>query len=79
MDPYQGTRYTEPAEDQMEGLVLEQIYRMTAGKKEDYVNSLIDRLVIYRRIHSFYSDSEEAFNDWKKRIMRLLIRGVLQS
>jgi len=35
LDPSQGTRYSEPAEDQMEGPILEQIYQMTAGKRED--------------------------------------------
>jgi hypothetical protein len=33
LDPYQGPRYIEPADDNMEHDVLNQLYTMTAGKK----------------------------------------------
>jgi hypothetical protein len=32
LDPYQGPRYTEPVDDNMEPYVLDQLYNMTAGK-----------------------------------------------
>lgn len=67
LDPYQGPRYTEPTEDSLEDKMLEQIYNLTAGRQEDYINPTVDGSVSWRSIHSFDSDSEEAMSNWQER------------
>lgn len=38
LDPYQGPRYIEPTDDAFGENALENIYRMTTDRWEDYVN-----------------------------------------
>nr|KUM49186.1 hypothetical protein ABT39_MTgene3735 [Picea glauca] len=67
LDPYQGPRYTEPADDALERDVMDQISNMTAGKREDYINPTADGSVSGKSIHSFYIESEEAMYEWQTR------------
>nr|KUM46584.1 hypothetical protein ABT39_MTgene1686 [Picea glauca]QHR86857.1 hypothetical protein Q903MT_gene864 [Picea sitchensis] len=60
LDPYEGPWYTEPIEEGLEDTMLNQIYNLTAGRQEDYINPTIDGPVSWRSFHSFDSDSEEA-------------------
>jgi len=66
-DPYKGPRYTEPADDALERDVMDHIYNITAGEREDYINPTADGSVSERSIHSFYSDSEEVMYEWQIR------------
>lgn len=47
--------------------MLNQIYNMTAGRQEDYINPTIDGPVSWRSFHSFDSDSEEAMYNQQER------------
>jgi hypothetical protein len=50
LDPYVGTRYTEPADNNMEGEYLDQLYTVIAGTRDDYINHTIDGSVSWRSI-----------------------------
>ena len=66
-DPDQGPQYTELCTNTMEKDILDQIYSITTGKRDYYVNPTADGSISWRSIHSFYSYLEEAFNEWKNR------------
>jgi hypothetical protein len=38
LDLYVGPRYTEPTDNNMEGEDLDQLYIVTTGTREDYIN-----------------------------------------
>lgn len=59
-DSYQGPRYTQPIEEGLEDTMVDQIYNLTAGRWEYYINTTSDGLFGWRSIQSFDSDSEEA-------------------
>ena len=63
-DLSQGPRYTEPIDDAFGDNELENIYNMTAGRWEDYVNSTVDGSVSSRSIDSFSFNLEEAGYNW---------------
>jgi hypothetical protein len=42
LDPYQGPRYTDPTEENMEQDILDQICTLTSGKRVDYINPTAD-------------------------------------
>ena len=37
-DPYQGSRFTEPVDDVEWPNLMDQLYQLTAGRQEDYIN-----------------------------------------
>lgn len=39
---YQGSRFTEQVDDKEEIILLDQLYRPTTGKREDYINPTMD-------------------------------------
>jgi hypothetical protein len=42
LDPYVGPRYKEPTKNNMEGEDLDQLYTITAGTRDDYINPTTD-------------------------------------
>jgi hypothetical protein len=42
LDPYEVPRYTDPMNNNMEGENLNQLYDVTVGMREDYINPTID-------------------------------------
>ena len=48
LDPYKGPRLKEPVDDAFGENALENIYNMTAGRREDYVNPTADGSVSCR-------------------------------
>jgi hypothetical protein len=50
LDPYVGPRYTDPTDNNMEGEDLDQLYIVTTGEREYYINPTTDGSVSWRRI-----------------------------
>jgi hypothetical protein len=50
LDPYVGPRYTKTIENNMEGEDFDELYTITAGTRDDYINPTADGLVSWRRI-----------------------------
>jgi hypothetical protein len=50
LDPYVGSRYTEPTKNYMEGEDLDQLYTVTTRKRNDYINPTSNGLVSWRSI-----------------------------
>lgn len=42
LDPYQGPRFIELADDKDEPGGLDQLYTLTVGKREDYINPMAE-------------------------------------
>jgi len=63
---YQGPRYNDPKDDNMEVDVINQLYALIAGKIVDYINPTIDGLVSWRSVQLADEDSKETFNDWQE-------------
>jgi hypothetical protein len=57
LDPYVGPRYMEPTKNNMEGEYLDQLYAVTIGTREDYINPTADGSVSWRSIQSTDKDS----------------------
>jgi hypothetical protein len=66
LDPYVGPRYTEPTDNNMEGEDLDQLYTVTTGTRNDYINPTADGSVSWRSIQSADEDSELAFDSWQQ-------------
>lgn len=66
LDPYQGPRFTEPTDDRDEPGALDQLYTLTAGKREDYINPMGGGSVIWRSIQSLETSSEVAWDAWQQ-------------
>jgi hypothetical protein len=66
LDPYVGTRYTKTTDNNMEGEDLDQLFTVTIGTKDDYINPIADGSISWRSIHSVDEDSELAFDNWKQ-------------
>lgn len=62
LDPYQGPRFTEPVDDRDEPGVLDQLYTLTVGKREDYINPTTGRFVSWKSIQSLETGSEVVWN-----------------
>jgi hypothetical protein len=63
LDLYVGPRYTEPTNKKMEGEYLDQLYTITIGTIEDYINPTADGSVSWRSIQS---ENEDSFDSWKQ-------------
>jgi hypothetical protein len=66
LDPYVGPKYTEPMNNDMKGEDLDQLYTVTIGTREYYINPIADGLLSWISIHSVNEDSELAFDSWKQ-------------
>ena len=66
LDLYVFPHSTKPTDKNMEGEDLDQLYIVTAGIREDYINHIIDGSVSWRSIQSVDEDSELAFDSWKQ-------------
>ena len=66
LDPYIGPIYTEPINNNMEGEDLDQLYTVTIGTRDDYINPTTDGSVSWRSIQSVDEDSELALDSWQK-------------
>jgi hypothetical protein len=64
LDPYVGDRYTEPTNNNMEGEDLDQLYTVTTGTREYYINPTVDGSVRWISIQSMDKDLELAFDNW---------------
>jgi hypothetical protein len=52
----------EPIDNNMEGEDLDQLYIVTTGMREDYINHIVDGSVSWRSIQSRDEDSELAYD-----------------
>jgi hypothetical protein len=50
LDPYVGPRYTEPTDNNMEEEDLDQLYIVTTGTRNDYINPTTDGSISWRSI-----------------------------
>jgi hypothetical protein len=66
LDSYVGTRYKEPIDNNMEGEYLDQLYMITSGTRNDYINPTSDGSVSWRSIQLTDEDSELDFDSWKQ-------------
>jgi hypothetical protein len=66
LDPYVGPKYTEPINNNMEGEDLDQLYIVTSGTRDDYINPTTDESVSWRSIQSVDEDSELDFDNWQE-------------
>ena len=62
--PYQVSRYTETMDNREDAQLLDHLYQMTAGRREDYINPTAEDSVSWRRIQSSELGSEIAWDDW---------------
>jgi hypothetical protein len=65
LDPYQGPRYIDLVEGNMEEDALDHLYTLTTGKQVDYINPTADGLVSWKSIQPAGEDSEVVFENWK--------------
>jgi hypothetical protein len=66
LDPYVGPKYTEPTDNNMEGEDLHQLYTVTIGTRNYYINPNADGSVSWRSIQSIDEESEFDFDSWKQ-------------
>jgi hypothetical protein len=66
LEPYVGPRYMKPKNNNMEGEVLDQLYTVTIGMREDYINPTFDGSVSWTSIQSTNEDLELTFDSWKE-------------
>ena len=57
LDPYVGPRNTKPTYNNMEGEELDELYTVTAGTRNNYINPTADGSVSWRSIQSVDEDS----------------------
>ena len=65
-DPYVGPRYTEPIDNNMDGDDLDQLYTVIDGRRDDYINPIVDGSVSWRSIQSTDEYSELTFESWQQ-------------
>jgi len=53
-------------DDREEPGVLDQLYTLTTGKREDYINPTAEGSVSWRSIQSSEASSEAAWDAWKQ-------------
>jgi hypothetical protein len=63
LDPYEGDKYTELVNEDMESSIIENIYNVTRHK-EDYVNPIANGELSWRSVHSHDIDLEDAMDIW---------------
>jgi hypothetical protein len=66
LDLYVGPQYTKTTEKNMEGEELDQLYIVTIGMREDYINTIVDGSLSWRSIQSVDEDSELTFDSWQQ-------------
>lgn len=66
LDPYQGPRFTEPIDDVEGPNFLDQLYALTAGKREDYINPTMTGSISWRSVQSKKVGSDVAMEDWQQ-------------
>jgi hypothetical protein len=64
LDPYMGPRYIEPTDNNMESEVIDQLYTITTGMKQDYIKPTTNGSVSCRTLQSAKEDSKIDFNSW---------------
>lgn len=62
LEPYQGPRFTELADDRDEPGGLDQLYTLIVGKREDYINPTAGGSVSWRSIQSSEIGLEDAWD-----------------
>jgi len=66
LDPYQEPRFTELIDDRDKPIILDQLYKLTASKREDYINPPAGGFVSWRSIQSSEVGSEVVWDAWKQ-------------
>lgn len=66
MDPYQRPRFTEPVDDRDELGMLDQLYTLTIGKREENINPTAGGSISWRSIQSLETSSEAAWDAWQQ-------------
>lgn len=64
LDPYQGSTFREPVDDKDDLGMLHQLYIVTTGKREDYVNPTAGGFVSWRSIQSSETGSQATLDAW---------------
>jgi hypothetical protein len=72
-DPDEGRRYTEPIREEDHAYELENIYKLTT-RQHDYINPTIDGNLRWRSDNTCSSDSEEALENWQKKMYEVSMR-----
>lgn len=65
LDPYQDSTFTELVYDVEEPNLLDQLYQLTSGKMEDYINPKIVGSSNWRSVQSLEVGSNVMMEDWK--------------
>ena len=50
LDSYQGLRYTETMDNREDAHMMDHLYQMTAGKREDYINPTATGSISWRSV-----------------------------
>jgi len=65
LDPYEGLRFIEPTNDREEPGMLDQMYRLRTGIREDYINLMDKGSIKWQSIRSSEVGSEVRWDDWQ--------------
>jgi hypothetical protein len=65
LDPYEGPRYTEPSNENMEPDILDQLYTVTIGKWVDYINPTTDGSVSWQKYSICGRGLRGNFENWQ--------------
>lgn len=66
LDPYQGPMFTEPMNVREEPWMLDQLYTLMTGKREDYINPTAGGSVSWRSVQSSKVGSKAAWDAWQQ-------------
>jgi len=66
LDPYQGPRFTEPVDDRDEPGMLDHLYTLIVGKREDYINPTAGVSISWRSIQSSETGSKATWDAWQQ-------------
>jgi hypothetical protein len=73
LNPDEGRRYIEPIREENCAYELENIYKLTTGQ-HDYINPTTDGNISWRSESACSSDSEEALENWQKKMYEVSTR-----
>ena len=73
IDPLEGKRYVEPVHSEGKENYLDHLYNIMS-LKEDYINPTADGNLSWRSVSSCMSDSGEALENWKNRVLEVSMR-----
>jgi hypothetical protein len=66
IDPYKGPRYTEFIEENMDENMVDHIYKLTMGTRDEYVYPTIYGALNWCSIYSFNTKLEDVLQNWQE-------------